>query len=71
MTRSGASVLYDDTDERPGAKFARMDLIGVPWQTIVGPKSLASGVVEVKRRATGERDEKKLEDMLAQLGGTA
>ena len=71
MTRSGTSVLYDDTDERPGAKFARMDLIGIPWQTIVGPKGLASGVVEVKRRATGERDEKKLEEMLALLGGTA
>ncbi|MCC7267101.1 MAG: proline--tRNA ligase, partial [Caulobacteraceae bacterium] len=71
MTQSGTSVLYDDTDERPGAKFARMDLIGLPWQTIVGPKGLASGVVEVKRRATGERDEKKLDEVLAQLGGTA
>ncbi len=68
MTRNGTSVLYDDTDERPGGKFARMDLIGVPWQTIVGPKGLASGMVEVKRRATGERDEKSLADMLAQLG---
>lgn len=68
MTKSGTTVLYDDTDERPGGKFARMDLIGIPWQTIVGPKGLASGVVEVKRRATGERDEKTLADMLAQLG---
>jgi len=71
MTANGTTVLYDDTDERPGAKFARMDLIGIPWQTIVGPKGLASGVVEVKRRATGERDEKKLDDMLAQLRGAA
>lgn len=68
MTKNGTTVLYDDTDERPGGKFARMDLIGIPWQTIVGPKGLASGVVEVKRRATGERDEKTLADMLAQLG---
>ena len=67
MTKNGTTVLYDDTDERPGGKFARMDLIGIPWQTIVGPKGLASGVVEVKRRATGERDEKTLADMLAQL----
>ncbi|HYD45560.1 MAG TPA: proline--tRNA ligase [Phenylobacterium sp.] len=71
MTRSGASVLYDDTDERPGAKFARMDLIGLPRQTIVGPKGLAAGVVETKRRATGEREERKLADLLAELGGTA
>jgi len=71
MTANGTTVLYDDTDERPGAKFARMDLIGIPWQTIVGPKGLASGVVEVKRRATGERDEKNLADMLAQMGATA
>jgi len=68
LTASGTSVLYDDTDERPGAKFARLDLIGIPWQTIVGPKGLASGVVEVKRRATAERDEKRLDEMLAQLG---
>ena len=71
MTAAGTSVLYDDTDERPGGKFARMDLIGIPWQTIVGPKGLASGVVEVKRRATGERDEKKFDDMLAQFGKPA
>jgi prolyl-tRNA synthetase len=71
MMKSGTTVLYDDTDERPGGKFARMDLIGIPWQTIVGPKGLASGVVEVKRRATGERDEKSLADMLAQLGVAA
>ncbi len=71
MTKSGTTVLYDDTDERPGGKFARMDLIGIPWQTIVGPKGLASGVVEVKRRATGERDEKKLAEVLAQMGTAA
>ena len=48
-------MLYDDTDERAGAKFASMDLLGLPWQVIVGPKGLKSGEVEVKRRATGER----------------
>ncbi len=51
----GLSALIDDTDERPGAKFATADLIGLPWQVIVGPKSLAEGKVELKRRATGER----------------
>jgi prolyl-tRNA synthetase len=55
LTKAGRAVLHDDTDDRAGAKFARADLIGVPWQMIVGPKSLAEGNVEIKRRATGER----------------
>ena len=71
MTAAGTNVLYDDTDERPGGKFARMDLIGIPWQTIVGPKGLANGVVEVKRRADGTRDEKPLQSMLDQLAAAA
>ena len=49
-------MLYHDLDERPGAKFAAMDLIGVPWQVVVGPKGLAEGKVEVKRRADGTRE---------------
>jgi prolyl-tRNA synthetase len=52
---TGISVLYDDRDERPGAKFAAFDLIGLPWQLIVGPKGVKSGEVEVKERATGAR----------------
>ncbi|MDP9137668.1 MAG: proline--tRNA ligase [Pseudomonadota bacterium] len=48
-------VLYHDTDERPGAKFAAFDLIGLPWQVIVGPRGLQEGVAEVKQRASGER----------------
>jgi prolyl-tRNA synthetase len=48
-------VLYDDIDTRAGAKFATMDLIGLPWQLIVGPRGVAAGAVEIKRRATGER----------------
>ncbi len=55
LSARGLSALIDDTDERPGAKFATADLIGLPWQVIVGPKSLAEGKVELKRRATGER----------------
>ena len=50
LTKAGFDVLYDDRDERPGAKFATMDLIGLPWQVIAGPKSLADGNVEVKHR---------------------
>jgi prolyl-tRNA synthetase len=55
LESAGKSVLYDDTDGRAGAKFATADLIGLPWQLIVGPKALADGNVELKRRATGER----------------
>ena len=55
-------VLYDDRDERPGTKFATADLIGSPWQVLVGPKSLAEGKVEVKRRKTGERTLCSVED---------
>ncbi len=43
-------------DERPGAKFARLDLIGLPYQIIVGPKGLAEGQVEVKTPRTGARE---------------
>ena len=56
LTAAGATLLYDDVDQRAGAKFAAMDLIGLPWQLIVGPRGLAQGEVEVKRRATGERE---------------
>jgi prolyl-tRNA synthetase len=48
-------VLYDDTDERAGGKFATMDLIGLPYQLIVGPKGIKSGEVEVKERRGGQR----------------
>jgi prolyl-tRNA synthetase len=52
----GLDVLYHDLDERPGAKFATMDLIGIPWQVMVGPRGLAEGKVELKRRADGTRE---------------
>jgi prolyl-tRNA synthetase len=55
LERAGISVLLDDTEERAGAKFATMDLIGVPFQLIVGPKGIKSGEVEVKTRKSGER----------------
>lgn len=68
---AGNSVLHDDTDQRPGAKFATMDLIGLPWQVIVGPRGLANGEVEVKRRATGERHNKPVAELLAKARATA
>ena len=56
LTAKGIDVLYHDLDERPGSKFATTDLIGVPWQVLIGPKGLASGTFEVKRRADGSRE---------------
>src|SRR5262249_31044015 len=56
LTRQGVEVLYDDLEQRPGAKFATADLIGIPWQILVGPKGLAEGKVEVKKRADGSRE---------------
>ena len=53
--RAGLSVLLDDTDERAGGKFAGMDLMGLPFQVIVGPKGVRTGEVEIKERKTGER----------------
>jgi prolyl-tRNA synthetase len=55
LHRAGVAALYDDTQERAGAKFASMDLIGLPFQLIVGPKGLKAGEVEVKERKSGER----------------
>ena len=63
------SCLYDDRDDRAGVKFADMDLIGLPWQVVVGPKGIAQGLVEVKNRASGEKHEMSLESALARLVG--
>jgi prolyl-tRNA synthetase len=64
LTAAGNDVLYDDTDERPGAKFATHDLIGTPWQIIVGPRGLEKGVVELKQRSGGAREEVSAEAAL-------
>jgi len=69
LTGAGKDVLYHDTDDRPGAKFASMDLIGVPQQLIIGPKGLAEGLVELKSRASGERQSLSLEAALSRLTG--
>jgi prolyl-tRNA synthetase len=63
----GPDCLYDDREERAGAKFAEADLMGHPWQIIVGPRGAANGQVELKRRATGERFELSVEDALAKV----
>ncbi len=60
-------VLYDDTSDSPGAKFKTMDLIGLPWQVVVGPKGLAKGEIELKRRSTGERSALALDAAINKL----
>ena len=56
LTALGLDPLYDDRNERAGAKFATMDLVGLPWRITVGPRGLAEGTVELTRRATGESE---------------
>lgn len=67
LTKAGVEVLYDDRDERAGVKFSTMDLIGLPYQLIVGLRGLEKGVVELKNRKTGERREMSPEDAVAFL----
>ena len=64
----GVEVLYDDRDAGAGTKFADMDLIGLPWQIIIGPKGLDKGVYELKNRRTGERTEHSVKEILEKLG---
>ncbi|RID93785.1 proline--tRNA ligase [Gemmobacter lutimaris] len=70
LKAKGLDPLYDDRDERAGAKFATMDLIGLPWRITVGPRGLANGVVELTSRRTGESEEMGAEaavDRIAQI----
>ncbi len=70
LVAKGLEPLYDDRGERAGAKFATMDLIGLPWRITVGPRGLAKGVVELTSRRTGESEEMSPEaavDRLAQI----
>ena len=69
LTAAGIDVLHDDTDARPGEKFARLDLIGLPNQIIVGPKGIAGGTVEVKSRRSGARDTLPLDAVLERFAG--
>jgi len=69
LDRAGIEVLYDDRDESPGAKFAAMDLIGLPYQLVIGPRGLDKGVVEFKERKTGARSELSPDAALKRLQG--
>ncbi len=67
LSNAGLDILYDDRDERAGAKFSTMDLIGLPWQLIVGPKGLKQGEVEIKHRASGDRETLSPDEALNRL----
>ena len=69
LQNGAQEVLYDDTSERAGAKFARMDLIGLPWQIIVGPRGAKNGTVELKCRATGMREEMTVDALINRFLG--
>ena len=68
LSAAGKDVLYDDTDQRAGGKFATADLIGLPWQVIIGPRGAAAGEVEIKNRKTGERQTLPIADVAARFG---
>jgi prolyl-tRNA synthetase len=70
LCEKGIEVLYDDRDERAGAKFADMDLIGLPWQLAVGARTVDAGTVEVKNRRTGAREDLPLEAALERVRGS-
>jgi len=67
LTEAGIETIYDDRDERGGVKLGSMDLIGVPWQVIIGPRGVAAGTVELKNRRTGEREDLSIESAFARL----
>ena len=71
LVAASVDVLYDDTDQRPGGKFATADLIGLPWQLIVGPRGVAAGEAEVKNRKTGERETMPLSAVAARFAKAA
>jgi prolyl-tRNA synthetase len=67
LSAKGVDVLYDDTEQRAGVKFATADLIGIPWQIMVGPKGIAEGKVELKRRGDGSRENVSPSDVVARF----
>ena len=67
LTAAGVETLYDDRDERGGVKLGGMDLMGLPWQLILGPRGVAAGTAELKNRRTGEKLELSIDDAFARL----
>ncbi len=71
LQKAGIEVLYDDTSERAGAKFSTMDLIGLPWQLVIGPRGVKNGEAEIKNRRTGEKQSLSFEESLNLLTAPA
>ncbi|MEO8686060.1 MAG: His/Gly/Thr/Pro-type tRNA ligase C-terminal domain-containing protein, partial [Devosia sp.] len=69
LNAAGIDMLYDDRDQGAGAKFTTADLIGIPYQLILGPRGLKSGEAEIKHRKTGERETLPLADAVARIVG--
>ncbi len=67
LQAKGIEVLYDDKDGGAGGKFAAMDLIGLPWQVIIGPRGLKEGIAEVKYRKTGARENVALDQVVGRF----
>ena len=65
LTAAGIDVIYDDRDMGAGAKFKDAELIGIPYQIVIGPKGLEKGIVEFKCRHTGDKQELSREDVIA------
>ena len=74
LQQLGDVALYDDREERGGVKLGSMDVIGLPWQFIIGPKSIAQGMIETKHRRTGERNLVSLDEafeLILKIAGMA
>ena len=69
LAKAGKDVLLDDSDDRPGAKMATMDLIGIPQQAVVGPRTVSKGMVEWKQRRSGETSQLAPDEALKALAG--
>ena len=69
LNEAGVETLYDDRDGSPGVKFADADLIGLPWQVVIGPRGLKDGIAEVKARAGGEAENVPLDGLVAHMAG--
>ena len=65
LAEAGVETLLDDRKERPGVKFAEADLMGFPYQVVVGRRGVRNGIAELKDRSTGERSEVPLESVVS------
>ena len=67
LCEAGIEVIVDDRDERPGFKFADNDLMGFPYQIVLGKRGLKNGTVELKDRASGEREDVAIDDVVSKV----